>query len=76
MEANGIEGEEMITEPIDLCRACGRIRGDLSMLCADCLKQATLAAQTDNDRLYFRDSSVREDRGYDPIASHRYYKEP
>lgn len=66
----------MITVPINLCRACGRIRGDLSMLCADCLKEATLSAQTDNDRVYFRDSSVREDRGYEPIASHRYYKEP
>lgn len=46
------------------------------MLCADCLKAATLAAQTDNDRVYFRDSSVREDMGYEPIASNRYYKEP
>lgn len=30
----------MITVPIDLCRACGRIRGELSMLCADCLHVA------------------------------------
>lgn len=30
----------MITEPIDLCRACGRIRGELSMLCASCMKLA------------------------------------
>lgn len=28
----------MITEPITLCRACGRIRGDLSYLCVECLK--------------------------------------
>ena len=74
MEANRVKGKEMITTPIDLCRACGRIRGDLSMLCAECLKKATLAAQTDNDRVYFRDSSVREDRGFEPIASNRYYK--
>lgn len=30
----------MITVPINLCRACGRIRGDLSMLCAACLHVA------------------------------------
>ena len=33
----------MITEPIDLCRACGRIRGDLSMLCASCMRMAMAA---------------------------------
>lgn len=37
----------MITTPVDLCRACGRIRGDLSMLCASCLRMATMAAQED-----------------------------
>jgi len=24
--------------------------------------------------VYYRDRSVREDRGYEPIASNRYYK--
>lgn len=66
----------MITVPVDLCRACGRIRGELSALCASCLRMATMAAQTDGDRLYYRDSSVREDTGVEPIASHRYWREP
>lgn len=64
----------MLTVPIDLCRSCGRIRGELSALCASCLRMATIAAQTDDDRVYYRDSSVKEDRGYEPIASNRYYK--
>jgi len=68
----------MLTVPIDLCRACGRVRGELSMLCASCLRMATMDVSHISQGHYDfrRDSSVREDRGYEPIASHRYYKEP
>jgi len=67
----------MITTPINLCRACGRIRGDLSHLCADCLKQRTIDAMSDDDRYRMQDTvrdgdrermdSVRDSfrRGYD-----------
>jgi len=33
----------MLTVPIDLCRACGRVRGELSALCASCLRMAIIA---------------------------------
>ena len=52
----------MITEPIDLCRVCGRIRGDLSMLCASCLKQRTLDAMSDDDRYRMQDTVRDGDR--------------
>lgn len=60
----------MITEPIDLCRACGRIRGDLSMLCAACLKQRTLDAMSDDDRYRMEDTVKQGDReGMDSVRA-------
>ena len=53
----------MITEPINLCRACGRIRGELSDLCGSCL-YAKLFPDGDPiaDRYHMEDTVKQGDR--------------
>lgn len=58
----------MITVPVNLCRACGRIRGELSMLCASCLRMATIAPlegakyYDEADRYRMQDTVLQDDR--------------
>lgn len=44
------------------CRVCGKLRGELSLLCAACLQQRTLNAMSDSDRYRMQDTVLQGDR--------------
>lgn len=51
-----------MSDPNPMCIECGKLRGTLSMLCADCLKKAVAERRADLDERYRMQDTMDGDR--------------